>query len=85
MKKEELLDLITQSEAAKIREVSPEAISDLIRRGRLTPVEVGGRKFLRRSEVVNFEALPGGRPSKQSSKQQQKQPTKKAARKGKKG
>ncbi len=63
MKKEELIDLITQSEAARLREVSPEAIADLIRRGRLTAIELGGRKFLRRSEVVKFEALPGGRPS----------------------
>lgn len=70
MKKEELLDLITQSEAARLREVTPEAIADLIRRGRLSVIEVGGRKFLRRSEVINFEAQAGGRPStkKQSSK-----------------
>ncbi len=64
MKKEELIDLITQSEAARLREVTPEAIAGLIRRGRLTVIEVGGRKFLRRSEVVNFEALAGGRPLK---------------------
>lgn len=66
MKKELLIDLITQSEAARLREVSPEAIAGLIRRGRLSVVEVGGRKFLRRSEVVNFEALPGGRPAKKA-------------------
>ncbi len=68
MKKEELLDLITQSEAARLREVTPEAIADLIRRGRLSVIEVGGRKFLRRSEVINFEAQAGGRPATQSSK-----------------
>lgn len=66
MKKEELLDLITQSEAARLRNVSPEAIADLIRRGRLTAIEVGGRKFLRRSEVVDYKPLKGGRPSKQT-------------------
>lgn len=64
MKKEELLDLITQTEAAKLRGVTSEAISDLIRRGRLKIVEVGGRKFLRRSEVLGFEPQKGGRPSK---------------------
>jgi hypothetical protein len=68
VRKEELLDLITQSEAARLREVTPEAIADLIRRGRLSAIEVGGRKFLRRSEVINFEAQAGGRPAKQSSK-----------------
>jgi hypothetical protein len=66
VKKEELMDLITQSEAARLREVSPEAIAGLIRRGRLSVVELGGRKFLRRSEVVNFAALPGGRPAKKA-------------------
>ena len=84
MKKEELLDLITQSEAAKLRGVSPEAIADLVRRGRLTPVEVGGRKFLRRSEVVNFESLAGGRPAKKAGakKVTKKRPkSKKAANK----
>jgi hypothetical protein len=73
MKKEELLDLITQSEAAKLRDVSPEAIADLIKRGRLAVVEVGGKKFLRRSEVLSFKPKRGGRP-----------PIKKAAKKGKK-
>lgn len=70
MKKEELIDLITQSEAARLREVSPEAIAGLIRRGRLTVIELGGHKFLRRSEVVNFEALPGGRPAKKAGKKE---------------
>ncbi len=64
MKKEELLDLITLSEAAELRGVSQQAISDLIRRARLHVVEIAGRKFLRRSEVVKFQPAKGGRPSK---------------------
>ncbi len=75
VKREELLDLITVTEAARVREVSHQAILNLVRRGRLTAIELGGRKFLRRSEVVNFEALPGGRPSKK------KQASKKGAKK----
>ncbi len=67
MKKEELLDLITITDSARLREVSHQAILNLVKRGRFTVIELGGRKFLRRSEVVNFEALPGGRPSKQSA------------------
>ncbi len=67
VKREELLDLITVTEAAREREVSHQAILNLVRRGRLTAVEVGGRRFLRRSEVVNFEALPGGRPAKKAA------------------
>jgi excisionase family DNA binding protein len=67
VKKEELLDLITITEAARLREVSHQAILNLIRRGRLNVIELGGRKFLRRSEVVNFEALLGGRPAKKKA------------------
>jgi predicted XRE-type DNA-binding protein len=58
------LDLITQAEAARIRGVSPEAISNLIARGRLTPYDVAGRVHVRRSEVESFERNPAGRPSK---------------------
>jgi excisionase family DNA binding protein len=67
VRKEELLDLITVTEAARVREVSHQAILNLVQRGRLTSIELGGRKFLRRSEVVNFEALPGGRPAKKAA------------------
>jgi hypothetical protein len=89
MRREELLDLITQSEAAKLREVSPEAIADLIKRGRLSVMEVGGKKFLRRTEVVNFKPLKGGRPSKAIIKKAgidstKKVTGKKANKKGKK-
>ncbi|HEX7998676.1 MAG TPA: helix-turn-helix domain-containing protein [Pyrinomonadaceae bacterium] len=69
MKKEELLDLISQTEAARLRGVSPEAIADLIRRGRLSSIDVGGKRFLRRSEVENFKKQKGGRPPKQVATQ----------------
>lgn len=69
MAKEELKNLISQKEAAELRGVSLSAISDLIKRGKLTPVEVGGRKFLRRIDVVNYEPARGGRPTKKVSKQ----------------
>lgn len=48
-------DLITQDEAAELRGVSRSAISELVRRGRLSTVEKYGRKLLRRSEVLAFE------------------------------
>ncbi len=67
MKREELLDLITITEAGRLRGVSHQAIIDLIKRGKLTPVEVGGRKFLRRTDVLNDEPSKGGRPAKQSA------------------
>ena len=63
MKSLNLDDLITQAEAAKLRDVTREAIYNLVSRGRLKTVEIGGQKFVRRSEVLDFEALPAGRPA----------------------
>ncbi|WP_263349695.1 helix-turn-helix domain-containing protein [Acidicapsa acidisoli] len=63
-----LEDYISQAEAARIRGVSKQAIGDLIRRGRLTAVSVGGRKLVLRSEVEAFVSMPKlGRPPKRKS------------------
>jgi excisionase family DNA binding protein len=60
-------DWISQAEAARIRGVSQQAIVNLIRRGRLTTVNMAGRSVVLRSEVENFVAQPkGGRPPKQA-------------------
>jgi excisionase family DNA binding protein len=61
-KKDETMDLISQSEAAEIRGVSREAIHRLVKRGRLRSVEISGRAFVYRSEVESFEPSKGGRP-----------------------
>lgn len=57
LKKDEdvMSDLISQAEAARIRGVTRAAIRDLIRRGRLRSVTVGGRELVYRSEAENFE------------------------------
>lgn len=60
-------DLITQAEAARIRQVSREAIYGLVARGKLNVVEIGGQKFVRRSEVENYTPGIGGRPLKQAA------------------
>ena len=49
-------DWISQAEAARIRGVSQQAIVNLIRRGRLTTVNMAGRTVVLRSEVENFIA-----------------------------
>ena len=55
-----MTDLISQAEAARRRGVTVNAIGDLIRRGRLGAVEVGGRTFVHAAEVDGFEkAKPG--------------------------
>ena len=55
-----LEDLITQSEAAAIRNVSVAAINELAQRKRLQVVERFGRKLLYRSEVESFEKQAPG-------------------------
>lgn len=57
----DMSDLISISEAARLRNVSHAAIQDLIKRGRLSPVEIGGRRFVLRREVMSFAAEKGGR------------------------
>ena len=54
-KLEDVGDLISQAEAARIRGVTRAAIRDLIRRKRIRSVEIGGREFVYRSEVQAFE------------------------------
>lgn len=60
----EMSDLISQAEAARLRGVTRAAIQDLVRRGRIRSVEVGGRALVYRSEVVNYEQGEPGRPRK---------------------
>lgn len=48
-------DLISQAEAARLRGVTRAAIRDLIRRGRIRSLTVGGRDLVYRSEVEGFE------------------------------
>lgn len=63
MQPEELDDLITYAEASRVRGVTREAIRQLVLRGKLSVVEIGGQKFVRRSEVENYVPEVGGRPS----------------------
>lgn len=68
MNAQSLKDLITQAEAARLRGVTQVAIADLIKRGRLTPIEIAGRKHLLRSEILGFIEKPAGRPSNRGNK-----------------
>ncbi len=54
-------DLITQTEAAQLRDVSVAAISALVQRGRLRCVERFGKMLVYRSEVLAFEREKPGR------------------------
>jgi excisionase family DNA binding protein len=56
-------DWISQSEAARVRGVSRQAIARLVRKGRFQTLRLGGRTLVRASEVRDFKAEPPGRPS----------------------
>jgi DNA-binding XRE family transcriptional regulator len=78
--KEDSKKYLSQSEAARLRGVSKQAIAALIQRGRVTPVEVAGRIVVLRSEIEGFVARPkfGNPPKKATSKKaSQKAKTKK--------
>ena len=66
-KYEDIEKLISQSEAARLRGVSKQAITSLIRRGRLTSVDVAGHTLVLRSEIESFVVRPKGRPPKRST------------------
>ncbi len=59
---DEMADLISQAEAARLRGVTRAAIQDLVRRGRIRSVSIGGRALVYRSEIVNYEQGEPGRP-----------------------
>jgi hypothetical protein len=55
-------DWISQAEAARLRSVTRQAIARLVGNGRLRTLDIGGRSFVNRSDVLNFEPSPPGRP-----------------------
>lgn len=64
----DITDLITQAEAARLREVSREAIRALVRRNRLQSIEMFGKRLVYRSEVLAFEPdKPGPKKDKEES------------------
>lgn len=53
---------ITQAEAARLRDVTRQAIAKLVSNGRLRTLNIGGRNFVSRADVLAFEPNPPGRP-----------------------
>lgn len=60
----DMSDLISQAEAGRMRGVTRAAIQDLVRRGRIRSVNIGGRALVYRSEIENYEQGEPGRPRK---------------------
>jgi hypothetical protein len=55
---------VSQSEAARIRGVTPQAIENLMKKGRFRTLSIGGRVLLDRREVENYKPKRTGRPRK---------------------
>jgi excisionase family DNA binding protein len=54
---------ITKAEAARIRGVTRQAIAKLVRKGKLTTLQIAGHTLVKRAEVGAYKPEPGGRPS----------------------
>jgi hypothetical protein len=67
--KQELSDWISQSEAARLRGVTRQAIAKLVKKGRLKILVLGGRSFVSKAEVARFEMQIAGRPKKEKNGQ----------------
>ena len=64
----DLTDLITQTEAAQLRQCSLAAIANLVKRGRLSTFEQFGKTLVSRREVEALEdqrGWPKGKPRKE--------------------
>lgn len=53
---------VSQAQAARLRGVSRQAISKIARSGRISTMEIGGRLFVRKDQIVEFTAAKAGRP-----------------------
>ena len=61
-------DWISQSEAARLRGVSRQAIFKLVKKGHLRTLEIGGYVLVNRSDVESFEPQASGRPTRRRAK-----------------
>lgn len=52
---------VTQAEAARLRNVSRQAIGRLVEKRRLRTLSLGGRILVNRLDVLAFQANPAGR------------------------
>jgi excisionase family DNA binding protein len=58
---------ISQAEAARLRGVSRQAISKLVRKGRFATMRAGPYTLLRRTDVLAYNRQSAGRPRKDTS------------------
>ena len=66
---QDLSDWISQSEAARLRGVTRQAIAKLVKKGRLKVLVLGGHTFVSKAEIMRFEIQAAGRPKKEKNGQ----------------
>jgi excisionase family DNA binding protein len=68
---------ISQSEAARLRSVSRQAIASLVKKGRFRTLEIGGKVLVHRKDVESYQSKPPG-PQPKERRSQKKAAGKKA-------
>ncbi len=58
----DISEWISQADAARLRKVSRQAISKLVKNGRLRHIKVGGYILVNRFDVEHFQPNDPGRP-----------------------
>jgi hypothetical protein len=58
----DLTEWISLAEAARLRGVSRQAMSKLVKQGRFETINAGGRLLVHRKHVANFSPKSAGRP-----------------------
>jgi excisionase family DNA binding protein len=59
---------ISQAAAARLRNTTRQAVADLVAKGRLATLEIGGKVLVKRSDVEGFKPKrPGPAPKKRRS------------------
>jgi excisionase family DNA binding protein len=53
---------ISQAEAARLRNVTRQAIAKLVKSNRIRTLEVGGHVLVNKEDILRFEPKPAGRP-----------------------
>ena len=62
----DLAEWISLAEAARLRGVSRQAMSKLVKHGRFRTINAGGRQLVHKAEVVAYKAMTPGRRSRKS-------------------
>ena len=54
---------ITKAEAARVRGVTRQAMAKLVKKGRLSTLEIAGHTLVKRADVESYKPEIGGRPA----------------------